>query len=424
MWRLALLFLLAIPALAKADINYKGKTFWVGYLQSEVGPDPFELSVHITSDVKTTVTVKLKAAVIEARSEKDWEQTYSVSPGTVTTIIIPQEYTTKTREGKSTHKGLYIEAMDDVMVVAKNSSGASSDATVVIPIAHLGSEYYVLQYHVLNPQYPSQYLIVATEDSTEVELTNVALSSDGGKPHVPYTIKLNKGDSYMVQSKRDLTGSRVREVKGKKIAVFCGITCAYVPKYCQSCDHLYEQAIPIENWGHEFAIVPFDTRYKYVVRVLAKEDDTYVDIDGQRHIIAKAGKFVDLELKEDAHFLTTTRPVMVFQYTIGTRCDKQRGDPSMVAVRPIESFTGHTELPAMNTENINRYYATVMVKRADIDKIKVNGKSLVGEYKELRYRSEYTYTYVELESGNNTIDCDCEYNFISYGLGWYESYAY
>lgn len=416
--------LCVIQAQAKEGINYKGKSFWVGYLQSEIGPDPFELSLQITSDRKTTVTIKLKAAIIEARSEKDWEQSFQVYPGSVTTIVIPKEYTTKTREGKSTHKGLYIEALEDVMVVAKNTSGSSSDATVVIPIDQLGHEYYIMQYHVLKPQYPSQYLILATEDSTEVELINVAISMDGGVSHVPYRVKLNKGDSYMVQSKKDLTGSRVREVNGKKIAVFSGMTCAYVPKYCQSCDHLYEQIPPVENWGHEFALIPFDTRHKYVVRILAKEDDTYVDVDGQRYTIAKAGKFLELELKEEVFYVTSSQDVMICQYTIGTRCDRQRGDPSMVMVRPLQSFNGHTELPAMNTENINRYYATVMFKRADLDKFTINGKSVIGDYKELPYRSEFVYAYIELESGGNTIECDCGYNFISYGLGWYESYAY
>ena len=113
--------LFVLQAKAKEGIDYKGKSFWVGYLQSEVGPDPYELSLQITADKKTTVTIKLKAAIIEARSEKDWEQSFQVYPGSITTIIIPEEYTTKTREGKSTHKGLYIEALDDVMVVAKNT---------------------------------------------------------------------------------------------------------------------------------------------------------------------------------------------------------------------------------------------------------------------------------------------------------------
>lgn len=416
-------------ATAKADntvnaINYKGKAFWVGFLQSEVGPDPFELSLHITAEKKTTVTIRLEAATIDSREEKTWEQSYHVMPGVVTNITIPEEYTFKAKSGKTTHKGLYIEAEKEVMVIAKNSSGTSSDATVVIPIQSLGSEYYIMQYHVLQAKYPSQYLILATEDSTEVEITNKASSFDGGKPHQPYTIKLNKGETYMVQSRKDLTGSVVKEKAGKKIAVFSGITCTYVPKYCQSCDHLYEQILPTKYWGHEFALIPFDAREKYIVRILAKEDDTYVDVDGERYIIEKAGKYVELELKRDAYYVTSTRPVLVSQYTIGTRCDKRRGDPSMVLARPLLSFEGHTEFPAMQTENITRYYATVLVKMDDLDKLTVNGKNIQAEYLKLPYRSEYVYAHIEIEMGINKIDCDCKYNLTSYGFGWYESYAY
>jgi len=421
---LVLLFIGVQKVQAYSPIDYKGKNFWVGFLQSEVGPDPFELSLHITSDVKTTVKIRLEAAKINSREETTWEQSYMVIPGTVTMIVIPEEYTFKSKSGKSTHKGLYIEATDDVMVVAKNSSGTSSDATVVIPLKSLGSQYYVMQYHVLNRKYPSQYLIIATEDSTEVEIKNKSKSFGGRVAHIPYTIKLNKGDAYMVQARKDLTGSVVKEKNGKKIAVFCGATCTYVPRYCQSCDHLYEQVLPTKSWGFEFAVIPFENRDKYVLRILAKEDETYVDVDGKRYTIKRAGKYLELELKEEVFYVRASRPVMVAKYTIGTRCDKKRGDPSMVMVRPLLGFEGHTELPVMVTENITDYYITVVVKTNDIDKLTVNGKTIARDYMLVPYKSEYAYAHVEVKSGNSKIECDCKYNFTSYGFGWYESYAY
>lgn len=409
---------------AKDPISYKGKEFWVGFLQSEVGPDPFELSLHITSEVKTTVKIRLEAAKIDSRKETTWEQSYMVVPGTVTMVVIPEEYTFKAKNGKSTHKGLYVKAIDDVFVVAKNSSGTSSDATVVIPKKSLGSEYHIMQYHVLHKKYPGQYLVVATEDSTEIEITNNYKTFEGKPANAPYTVKLNKGDVHMVQAKKDLSGSLVKEKNGKKIAVFCGTTCTYVPKYCQSCDHLYEQIPAIKDWGYEFAVMPFDNRDKYVLRVLAKQDDTYVDVDGERYVIEKAGKYLELELKEEVFYIRTSRPVMVAKYTIGTRCDKKRGDPSMVMVRPLLSFNGHTELPVMVTENITDYYITVILKTDDIGKFTVNGKSVESDYKLIPYRSEYAYAHIEVKSGNNELQCDCEYDFTSYGFGWYESYAY
>lgn len=403
--------------------EYKGKKFWVGFLQSEVGPDPFELSLHITSEVKTTVKIRLEAAEINSREEVTWEQSYMVTPGSVTMIVLPEEYTFKAKNGKTTHKGLYVEANDDVMVVAKNSSGTSSDATVIIPLKSLGSEYYIMQYHILHKKYPGQYLVVATEDSTEIEVTNNYKSFEKKPANTPYTVKLPKGDVHMVQAKKDLTGSIVKEKNGKKIAVFCGTTCTYVPKYCQSCDHLYEQIPAINNWGYEFAVIPFDNRKKYVVRILAKQDNTYVDVDGERYTIEKAGKYLELELEKEVYYVRSTRPVMVSKYTIGTRCDKRRGDPSMVMVRPLLAFGGHTELPVMVTENITDYYITLVLKTDDIDKITVNGKGLP-DYRVVPYKSEYAYAHIEVKSGNNEIECDCKYDFTSYGFGWFESYAY
>lgn len=404
-----------------SPVEYRGKTFWVAYLQSEIGPDPFELSIHITASKATTVTVRLPAAIVGSRGEQEWVQVYDIRPGEVTNVIIPQEYTFKSKKGRSTNKGLYIEAADDIMVVAKNSSGSSSDATIVIPVQYLGSHYYITQYAVLDKKYPTQYIVLATEDSTEIELNNNMPSSEGKAG--TYTVKLNKGDYHLVQSAKDLTGSWVKEKNGRKIAVFSGSTCAYVPKYCQSCDHLFEQMLPIENWGYEFIIAPFNTRKKYIVRILAKEDNTYVDINGSRQSIAKAGKYLDLELN-DAAYITATRQVQICQYTIGTHCDEKRGDPSMVMVKPALSFTGKYSLPAMATEQITHYYATVVVKTSDLSLLRINGETILGSEEELPYKGEYSFAHVKLEQGNNSIECNCKYSFISYGLGWYESYVY
>lgn len=417
-----LLLMLPLSVVIAAD-GYKGKTFWVAYLQSDVGKNPFEISVHITSEFNTTVKVKLAGVSADSRGEKDWEQTYSVTRGSVTNIIIPEEYTFKAKSGKSTNKALYIEAADDIMVVAKNSSGASSDATVVIPVKSLGSEYYVMQYSVVQKNYPSQYLILATEDSSVIEIKNNDKNSDKQPNNSVYTRLLHKGEYHIVQSEKDLTGSWIHEKNGKKIAVFCGNTCAYVPRTCQSCDHLFEQVLPVESWGHEFAVVPFDGRDKYVVRIMAKTDDTWVDIDGERRTIPKAGKFIEVELTEPV-YIVSSYDVMVCQYTIGTRCDYNEGDPSVVMVKPIFGYSGITELPVMETEHITRYYATVLLKTQDLDKLTVNGKSLISSYKTIPYRSSYAYAHIELNQSSNAIKCDCNYNFFSYGFGWYESYAY
>ncbi|HYG16075.1 MAG TPA: IgGFc-binding protein [Bacteroidia bacterium] len=415
--------LLIMPVMASAGDIYKGREFWLAWLQSEVGRDNFEISLHITAQERTSVTVRLPAAIVDSRGEREWTETYKVGKGEVLDIVIPAEYTLKTRKGKSTNKGLYIVADEDIMVVAKNSSGSSSDATVVIPINGLGTEYYAMQYNVMRKDYPTQYLVLATEDSTVVDIVNVNRSSDTAGPHQQYSILLNKGDYHVVNSVKDLTGSTIKSRQGKKIAVFSGNTCAYVPSYCQSCDHLYEQMSPVNTWGHEFVVMPFDTRVKYVVRILAKEDRTYVYVDGQKHEIAKAGKYLELELSEAA-YVTTSRDVLVCQYTIGTRCDENPGDPSMVMMKPVLSYSGENILPIMQTLKIRDYYITVLIKTKDIPLFTINGKTKTKDFTEVSYRSEYSYAHIQLSTRGTTVKCDCEYNFISYGLGWFESYAY
>jgi hypothetical protein len=132
---------------------------------------------------------------------------------------------------------------------------------------------------------------------------------------------------------------------------------------------------------------------------------------------------MELELSE-AVYVTTSRDAMICQYTIGTRCDENPGDPSMVMVKPVQSYSGENILPIMQTQRIKDYYLSVLIKTKDIPLFTINGKTKAKDFTEVPYRSEYSYAHIELSSRGTTIKCDCEYNFISYGLGWYESYAY
>ena len=95
----------------------------------------------------------------------------------------------------------------------------------------------------------------------------------------------------------------------------------------------------------------------------------------------------------------------------------------MVMVRPLLSFEGHTELPVMQTDNITEYYVTLITETDNVDALTVNGKTL-RDYRPVPYKRGYVYTHVEVRKTNNIINCDCKYNFTSYGFGWYESYAY
>ncbi|MFM8438364.1 MAG: IgGFc-binding protein, partial [Candidatus Kapaibacterium sp.] len=149
---------------------------------------------------------------------------------------------------------------EDVTVYAMSQALTTSDAFLVLPTDALGNQYYVMSYTAdpssqASAGTPSQFAIVATEDSTEVRIeTDEPIYRYG---RVPGVVRLNKGDVYLVQSQVgdsrrlvDLTGTYVESTK--PIALFSGHQRATIPiedDRRSSRDCLIEQMTPISTWG-------------------------------------------------------------------------------------------------------------------------------------------------------------------------------
>ena len=101
----------------------------------------------------------------------------------------------------------------------------------------------------------SEFLVVATEDGTIIDITLSGNTIDGRSAGETFQITLDAGQMYQVQSEDDdLTGSRVVSVGGasggcQKIAVFGGNKWTNVGGGCGDArDHLIEQMFPVSTW--------------------------------------------------------------------------------------------------------------------------------------------------------------------------------
>ena len=166
------------------------------------------------------------------------------------------------------------------------------DGTVVLPITALGKDHYITSHFEVNPSAnlninnESTLLVVATEDNTRIEITTAENSISGNVKGIPTEITLNRGQSYQIKARGDLTGSRVRVVGDKaddckKIAVYGGNKWTSVGACGQANDHLYQQAYPINTWGSSFVHTALLGRSSgELVKVLAAEDNTEVRVNG------------------------------------------------------------------------------------------------------------------------------------------------
>ncbi len=204
--------------------------------------------------------------------------------------------------------GIHITSSGKVAVHAINERYRSADGTVVLPITALGKDHYITSHFEVNPSgnlnvnNESTLLVVATEDNTRIEITTSANSISGNVQGVPSEITLNRGQSYQIKARGDLTGSRVRVVGDKaddckKIAVYGGNKWTSVGACGQANDHLYQQAYPINTWGSSFVHTALLGRSSgELVKVLASEDNTEVRVNGLlQSKVLNRGEWMSLE---------------------------------------------------------------------------------------------------------------------------------
>ncbi|MEO8733729.1 MAG: IgGFc-binding protein, partial [Flavobacteriales bacterium] len=233
---------------AQADqFATRGREFWLGFMQNASGTQ--QLSLRIASGTATSGTVSIPLA--------GWSNTYVVAANGVTTVVVPNTYEIIGSEA-ALDRGVHVTSVDPVTVSAINYQNQTTDAFQVLPVESLGTTYRVEALPGTNISYPngtfmfrSEFVVVATEDGTALQITPSATTTAGRLPNVPFTINLNAGQTYQVQAFSgitDLTGTLIQASDSsgpcRPFAVFGGSMCAVVG--CAACDHVNEQMVPVK----------------------------------------------------------------------------------------------------------------------------------------------------------------------------------
>ncbi|MBI4485601.1 MAG: HYR domain-containing protein [Acidobacteria bacterium] len=204
-------------------------------------------------------------------------------------------------------------------------AGVGDGAYVALPVDVLGNEYLT----VSQPG-SSQVTVVATQDQTTVQITQPT----GGTPQ---QILLDQGYAYVLQQAADLTGALV--TADKPIAVFSGNQSGTVLSI--SPDHMIEQMVPVSTLGTDFLVTRTGTGASNVgdtlVRVVAREDNTEVWVDGELKATKAAGTFHEFTQSPSSHnWVSTTKPTVVAQYKRG---DTPATDPFLMLVPPVNQYS-------------------------------------------------------------------------------------
>jgi gliding motility-associated-like protein len=448
-----LLGLICLAFTAQAQVTTEGTEFWVGFMPNADSGTPSSLEIFVTSKTVANVQIFIYQ---DGRTLN-----FTVNPGVTHREIIRSSTSNPyaaTSSGSIERKAIRVTSDENISVYAFNNRSASADATVVLPLNTLGTKYYASAYFETVPSSdqpgsggsPAEILIVAAVDNTNITVTPSVATLNGSPAGVPFSVQLNQGDIYMIQAFADLTGTLVesdgsanecnsfalfggnlwtRVTGGQDCAAFNGGT-NWSGGFAG--DHIYEQMYPINTWGRNYSVIPFERRKGYVLQVTASENNTIVEIDGVSASL-NAGEY-NRSIQSTAVSVTSNKPVQVAQLAQSLSCDFSPGivnptgpgDPMMIMISPIEQKLNNITFNALTAPAINEYFVSVISETAFLDQLTLNGNAVnTSQFQPTPGNPTYSYGTLNINRGQDyTLNSEAGFIAYIYGFGQIESFGY
>jgi hypothetical protein len=369
---------------------------------------------------------------------------------------------------KIARQSFRITANDEVTVYGLNQALYTSDAFLALPVSSLGVEYMVLAYKsdarglLFMPNSrdevstPSQFAVVATQNNTEVRILPSAPTLVAGTA-APQVVRLNEGESYLVQADpraagglADLSGTRI--IATKPIAVFAGHQRTTLPVELRPSlwtrDHLVEQLPGLETWGKSAFITPFLRARDEIgvgtdlFRIIAAYDNTQIFVNGQPLTTLSAGQVYEASLISSA-WITASDQILVAQFkkTSSTLEAKFIGDPFMLLVPQVEQYDRSyrfINVEAFDPQNLGiaspssrgrvfeDHFITIIApnRGTGLTSLMVDNVSLDASRFTPIVNSGYSFANFGVGPGVHTARGDSAFAIYVYGYGVLNSYGY
>ena len=480
-----LAFVTSMPAWGQASTE--GKEFWITLLQAN-SPENDPLEPYLAISTKEACVVTVSNPQSGWSYKENGSDQISIPANTWKEIKIQgndlkQWYNDAVNT--AVDAGIKVTATENVSVFVASRLQYSFDASNILPITALQSEYIIQDYPPYNHggSAHSNFAIVGTGTNldgkytgaeTEVKLT---LYSNGVKGNTS-TFRLKPGQVYYIKGgdKVSLSGSHI-QTDNMKVAVFNGVDLTDVPGPISARDNLYEQAMPVDYWGTEFIVTRSLQRDANRIRITAQEDGTHIFVDKVSKPIATidANQTYELELSEDgwvnhkdkiaekglsfpdvclpekAHYIRTSCPCAVYSYDVGNdyqygkdskatvaseQPSSEFGDPSMVWISPLEQSISEITFGVMGTDKTHDHYLNVITPQTNVASMQLlddagNNTISPSDFAPVKGKPDYYYmrkkiAVTKTNNKNPVFTLKGDDGFIAhvYGHGEKESYAY
>lgn len=421
----------------------QGTEFWASFMRN--GYNSYNSNDHFT----LIASAKHACTVTVTNPNTGWTDQFSVQNNGVSTFIVDRNQGYNDQMGGKAFKGLHITSTDTISLYIANEAENSYDAANVLPAPALGSQYMLQSYKAIGDQTSHQgdsrasFLVLATENNTEVQITPSCLTYDNHVARQPYTISLNRGECYHVLNKNagssmnadgDFSGTIVTSADDKPIAVFNGNSITSVPGGLNTgYDHVFEQAMPTSYWGKRFVVT--STRCpSYMglspdqIKVTALTDNTTVTRNGDPLFTLNAGESNIFEMNlvsEPCTYLEADNPIAVFlyQHSHGSG-NPAYGDPSMVWISPVEQTVYEVTFSTFQVQQVEVHYANIVCYSENVADMTLDGQDISNSFTQVPGFPEFSYTRLQLNHSAHTLRCPRGFVAHVYGIGQAEGYAY
>lgn len=423
----------------------QGTEFWLSFMRngyrSANGNDAERLTLIASAKRACSVTV--------TNPYTSLNRTFSIDDNAVVTYIISDVDGYNNQQGGTANKGIHVTSTDTISLYIANEAENSYDAANVLPVQALGSHYMIQSNKSLGEQQNhynenrASFLVIATQDNTEVIITPSCQTWDGHAAGVAYQVNLNAGQCYHVLNRDagtasnndgDFTGTLVTSASNKPIAVFNGNCITSVPNNVSAgYDHVFEQAMPTDYWGKRFVVTSIYQKFSGmsadVVKITALYDNTTVTRDGSEFASLNSGQSATFNLELNTNpcsYLEADNPigVSVYNHSHGSGYGTNYGDPSMVWISPVEQTVFEVTFSTFQAEHVEDHFVNLVCYTDHSDDVFLDGVQLNASFQPVAAAPEFSYSRFEVQPGAHTLRCPGGFVAYVYGYGDVEGYAY
>ncbi len=398
--------------------NSEGTDFWVCFMKNYKegndgsAEDSLTLELFFTANESSRISIDIQGL--------RYHRELTVQGGTVASLYINEKAQLGTVMAAQ-NLAIHITSDFPISVYGLNRRFQTTDTYLALPVDVLGKEYRTVCYNKLSQELISQVAVVATEDGTDVTVVPTSRVLGGHPVNKPFVLHLQRGEVYQLiadfgdEGMGDLTGSLVSA--NKKIAVFSGHSCAYVPTGVSACNHLVEQLPPVSAWGEHFYVGMLKGRSRYTLRVVAHQNRTRVFEDSRLVSVLNAGEFYEnLNVRKHVQ-ITADKPVLVAQYSQGFKNGDSVGDPMMILISPTQQFVSRYRV-ATPVKGSWDHYMNIVIPTTMISTLRLDGNAVPLSSFETLGLSRYSIAQLKVDFGTHVVFADVPFGLYLYGFGY------